>query len=705
MKRVNTFVDYRTELVEEISKKAETKQEENSKKVKAEIAQESSLKRAREELEQESSKNQKVEEDKESEELKKCLEIVTDNGDDVTIDATPLSIKSLTIVNYKIYKEGKKSYFQIIRVDGKTQMYLTFGKMLKNFDREDLEVLYIYDGFKFADITTCGPTEHVADEAVYKERGDRLVRAATTASILEAEQDSGNITKTRSKVTPNEPGSQGTSSGGGPRRQKTMGDTLAQTWFKNVSKTSNDSLLAGVNTPRSDEDSLKLKELMELFDVTAENQGRFNDEEMFDTCVLDGEEVFASAEQEVGAVKEVIVDDVKKVVSTTEVTTTGIEVTIASVTTTTTDDLTLAQTLMEIRSARPKVKGVMIQEQSESTTTRPQQQPFKDKGKGIMVEPEKPTKRKVQIRLDEEVAQRLQAVLQAELEEERLAREKEEEANIALIKSWENVQETIDVDYQMAEQLQAQKQEELTIEEKSKLFQQLLETRRKHFAAKRAEEKRNKSPTKAQQRSIMVNTFKDFKTELVEGSEKRAGEELMQESAKKQKVHNDTEEDDTEEAELKDCLKIIPDEEEITIDGVPLAVKSPSIVDWKVVTDGKKSYYQIIRADGSSKMYLVFNKMLRSFDKKDLETLYKLVKARYRSTRPVEEDRVLWGDFMTMFEPNVADDMWRNQQEYRLLSWKLYDSYGVHCLMTNSMHIYMLVEKKYPLAPITLSKM
>ncbi|GJY55605.1 hypothetical protein Tco_0454720 [Tanacetum coccineum] len=54
---------------------------------------------------------------------------------------------------------------------------------------------------------------------------------------------------------------------------------------------------------------------------------------------------------------------------------------------------------------------------------------------------------------------------------------------------------------------------------------------------------------------------------------------LMQESAKKQKVHNDIEEDDTEEAELKDFLEIIPDKEEITIDVVPLAVKSPSIVD------------------------------------------------------------------------------------------------------------------------------
>ncbi|GJW00702.1 hypothetical protein Tco_1555953 [Tanacetum coccineum] len=76
-------------------------------------------------------------------------------------------------------------------------------------------------------------------------------------------------------------------------------------------------------------------------------------------------------------------------------------------------------TLIEIRSAKPKVKGVMIGEQSKSTTrTRPQQLPSKDKGKAIMEEPEKPTKRKDQIRHDKEVAQRLQAQMQADLEEE-----------------------------------------------------------------------------------------------------------------------------------------------------------------------------------------------------------------------------------------------------------------------------------------------
>nr|GEY85402.1 hypothetical protein [Tanacetum cinerariifolium] len=66
---------------------------------------------AGDELEQESAKKQKVDDDQEAAELNRCLEIVPDDKDDVTIDATPLSSKSPTIVDYKIYKEGRKSDF------------------------------------------------------------------------------------------------------------------------------------------------------------------------------------------------------------------------------------------------------------------------------------------------------------------------------------------------------------------------------------------------------------------------------------------------------------------------------------------------------------------------------------------------------------------------------------------------------------------
>nr|GEV58187.1 hypothetical protein [Tanacetum cinerariifolium] len=93
---------------------AEENEQERIVKEKAqqieETIQESCSKRAVDELDQERSKKQKVEDDKESEELKQCLEIISDDGDDVTIDATSLSVKTL-IVDYKIYKEGKKNYF------------------------------------------------------------------------------------------------------------------------------------------------------------------------------------------------------------------------------------------------------------------------------------------------------------------------------------------------------------------------------------------------------------------------------------------------------------------------------------------------------------------------------------------------------------------------------------------------------------------
>ncbi|GKB69955.1 hypothetical protein Tco_0931367 [Tanacetum coccineum] len=190
----------------------------------------------------------------------------------------------------------------------------------------------------------------------------------------------------------------------------------------------------------------------------------------------------------------------------------------------------------------------------------------------------------------------------------------------------------------------------------------------------RAREKRNKPPTQAQQRKLYcnylknkegytlkklkglkfkvikhmfdkafkrVNTFVDYKTELVEGSEKRAEDstkrasiELEQEVAKNQKIDNAKVDDDQEESRMKELMNIVPDEEEVAIDAIPLATKPPCIVDWKIIKEGKINQFQIIRADGSSKRYSAFIHMLRNLDREDLETLWKLVKAKTGSTRP-----------------------------------------------------------------------
>nr|GFC21384.1 hypothetical protein [Tanacetum cinerariifolium] len=163
------------------------------------------------------------------------------------------------------------------------------------------------------------------------------------------------------------------------------------------------------------------------------------DNEMFNVDDLGGKEVF-------GAEQEVV-----STTATTEIITTK--------------EITLAQALEALKTLKPKAKWIFFQEPGKSTTITPiiSSQQSQDKGKGIMIkEPMKPMK-KDQIRLDEEAALKLQAEFD---KEERLAK--------------------IDVDHQLAERMQAQEQEELSDTEKATLFQQLLEKRIKHFAAKRA---------------------------------------------------------------------------------------------------------------------------------------------------------------------------------------------------------------------------
>ncbi|GKB33329.1 hypothetical protein Tco_0872730 [Tanacetum coccineum] len=528
--------------------------------------------------------------------------------------------------------------------------------------------------------------ENVADEAVNEEMGDCLERATTTATGLDTEQDIGNISKTQSKATPNEPSSLGTSSGGGPRRQETMGDTSTRTRFERVSKTSNDPL---------GEDSLKLNELMELCtnlqkkvldletsktsqaeeiaslkrrvkklekkdrkrthklkrlykvglstriessddeslgEEDASKQRRINaidadediylvnvprDEDMFGVNDLEGDEVVVESDV-VAKKKDDEVNVVEEVVSTAgdaapQQLTKDVNLSV--------DEVTLAQALAALKSVEPKVttatttttKVILLQEPSKSITTTTTI-PLKDKGKGIMVEEPLKMKKKDHINFDEQETIRLQAEFD---KEERLAREKDE-ANAALTKEWNDIQAKIDVDYQLAQRLQAQEQEKSTNVENARLFCELLKKRRKHLAAKRAEEKRNLDHQQSSKRSIIGGKFKESEV-MIESSSKRAGEELEQESSKKKKL-----EEDKESEELKKCLEMVSDDgDDVTIDATPLSTKSLSIVDYKIYQEGKKSFFQIIRADGNSQMYI----KIKSLNREDFNVLWSLVKA------------------------------------------------------------------------------
>nr|GEV85529.1 hypothetical protein [Tanacetum cinerariifolium] len=241
---------------------------------------------------------------------------------------------------------------------------------------------------------TSVPTETFVDEAINKEIYNSLERETTTITSLDVEQDWGNISKTQSKATPNEPSSLGTSSGSGPRHQDTIGDTIAQTRSENVSKFSNDPPLSIVNTlGKESQVTGKEKEVK----ISWAEKIVQDDTSMFD------------ADKDLQG-KEVIVEEVNAASITTATTTTA-----ATTPTISMDAITLAKAFIEIKTSRPKAKGLVMQEPSGT----PKQTPI--------ISSQKPSK-----------------------------------VNLA----WDDIQAKVDENYKLEERLQAEEQEQLVDAEK-----------------------------------------------------------------------------------------------------------------------------------------------------------------------------------------------------------------------------------------------
>nr|GEZ68540.1 hypothetical protein [Tanacetum cinerariifolium] len=95
-------------------------------------------KRTGDSLNQDAAKKQRI--DEETEELKTHLQIIANDDDDVYTEATPLALK-VPVIDYQIHHEHNKPYYKIIKAYGTHQLFLSFITLLKNFNREDLEML------------------------------------------------------------------------------------------------------------------------------------------------------------------------------------------------------------------------------------------------------------------------------------------------------------------------------------------------------------------------------------------------------------------------------------------------------------------------------------------------------------------------------------------------------------------------------------
>ncbi|GKA40061.1 hypothetical protein Tco_0732654 [Tanacetum coccineum] len=184
------------------------------------------------------------------------------------------------------------------------------------------------------------------------------------------------------------------------------------------------------------------------------------------------------------------------------------------------EDITMAQTLIKMKEEKAKEKGVAFKDVEDSsrpvrsiTTLKPLPSiDPKDKGKGVLEEPE-PAKKMTrsdfdaaQVARDAEVARQLEVELQAEVERER---QREEQASMDYIANlYDEVQARIDADHELAVRLTHEEQEKYTVDERAKLLAEFFERRKKQLAEERAAAIRNKPPTRTQLRSLMMTYLK-----------------------------------------------------------------------------------------------------------------------------------------------------------------------------------------------------
>nr|GEV34670.1 hypothetical protein [Tanacetum cinerariifolium] len=234
-------------------------------------------------------------------------------------------------------------------------------------------------------------------------------------------------------------------------------------------------------------------------------------------------------------------------------------------------------------------------------------------------------------------------------------------AALKSVKPKDNMQAMMDANGLLAERLQAREKEELSDVQKARLLVELIEKRKKHFAALRAQEKRSKPPTKTQMKSQISTYLRHmggYKQSHLKGRSFDEIKELFnREIRKKQKVDENVEPAIDDFEELRKCIEIVSDNrEEVLIEATPISSRSPTIIDYKIHKEGKKNYFKIIRVDGNSQVYQTFERMFKNFNREDLEVLWAIIKNRFKKEKPVDDmDNILFRTLKIMFEHHVED--------------------------------------------------
>ncbi|GJT01933.1 hypothetical protein Tco_0823102 [Tanacetum coccineum] len=379
------------------------------------------------------------------------------------------------------------------------------------------------------------------------------------------------------------------------------------------------------------------------------------------------------------------------------------------------DDTSIADVLVNITRPR-RGAGITIpgnipeQERPESPTLILDP---KDKGKGIMKE--EPKKKKLtlqQLRAaetvnDEEVARKIAAEWEEEEERKRLA-------------GLERLRAELE-DYEMiVAEVQRTERENFTEEQKAKFLVETIAAQRRFRVEQQAALRRSKPPTIPQLRNQMMKYIRNVRGKAYRNLRNKSYEEIK-DICEKVKRFNDkfvaigSTEDEQAIKEMNVKAEEPSKKRKGTIrkmndsaQDVEVMEQRSSISRFSIIQSPKGEYIAVQRANGHIRAFNTLNEVLHILDRQDLHNLHRLVIEYYEHILPTGLGLILHGDLTTMMETTEEsdDELWRNQTEWEIIKWRLYESTGVHILeLENGTMIHMLVEQRYLLTRELMQRM
>ncbi|GJZ47095.1 retrovirus-related pol polyprotein from transposon TNT 1-94 [Tanacetum coccineum] len=546
---------------------------------------------------------------------------------------------------------------------------------------------------------TSVPIPNVADEVVFKEWDDRVVRATTTAASLDAAQASGNITKTQSMIIPNVPLPQGIHTCGSPRCQEAIEGSIAQTRSERVPTSTYDSPLSRVNTLGSDEGSMTLLELMVLCTTLSKKV------ESLEADLKQTKKVY-------GAAYTKLIKKMKK-----------LEKTVKSNQARRRAKIVVSDDEEDLEDSSKQ--GMMIEEinqdaritlvtptKDSSQEDQPEDQLGVLSAAKVLTDAAKKnvntyTRRRRAVSTgsgEVSTASRLFSTVEESVSTASASMPVStagmvQEVNISIPspvvvkdKEWENIRARVESNEELTQRLQAEERNKYSEVNQAKMLVDLINQRKRYFAAKKAEAKRNKPMTQAQQRNYVmnyikhmgshtlqqlkiysfdelkelfettmknVNTFVPMETEdrgraseLAAGSSQapitdsakvgssKMGAEvgLDHEGSKKQKTNEasesvqeqlDEEEKELPQEDLQQMMMVVP-VEEVYVEALQVKYL---IIDWEVYSE-------------------------------DTRRCWKIIRERFSTTKPTDgKEKELWVELKRLFKPDIDDTLWKLQRE------------------------------------------